>query len=127
MHSSRLAFVRGSGVLVFGRCDCGLPMFGWFQDKIGRLAGRSPKWPAVRAKYLREHPACEVCGATENNAVHHRLPYHLFPAKELDPDNLQTLCDEHHLLVGHLMSWKSYNPNSREDAAAWRNKIDHRP
>jgi hypothetical protein len=46
-------------------------------------------------------------------------PFHLYPQLELDPSNLITLCEikgrDHHLLIGHLDDWESYNPNVRSD------------
>jgi len=48
------------------------------------------------------------------------MPFHLDPAKELDPTNLITLCmskKECHLYIGHGGSFKQYNPNVRSDAA----------
>lgn len=88
---------------------------------------RSGHWPKVRADHLAKHPACEVCGNRENVDVHHCQPYHLRPDLECDPDNLITLCRDHHLLFGHLGSWTSWNKDVREDAAIWRKKIEERP
>jgi hypothetical protein len=87
---------------------------------------RSSKWPAVRNAYIKAHPTCAACGrkATE---VHHILPFHDHPELELDPDNLIALCDRDHLLLGHLDSWLSWNPNVRTDAAIMLNKIQTRP
>lgn len=101
----------------------------------GRLsaAERSSKWPAVRAEHLRAHPACEACGErrTKVLAVHHIVPFHVDPMKELDPENLITLCEGEsvncHLLFGHLRNWRSWNVDVRKDAAEWRAKIKSRP
>ena len=64
---------------------------------------------------------------------------------ELDPTNLITLCEikgrEHHLLLGHLDDWESYNVNVRRDVVrfhhesarkirvnpAWLKEVAHRP
>lgn len=61
--------------------------------------------------------------------VHHVIPFHYAvllgrPDLELDPRNLITLCESkqgvsspnHHLLVGHLGSFRSSNVRAREDA-----------
>lgn len=88
---------------------------------------RSPKWPGVRAAYLKQFPVCAACGGKEKLEVHHVTPFHLDPTRELDPGNLITLCDPHHLLVGHLMSWASFNAEVRADAAIWFRKIRSRP
>lgn len=101
----------------------------------GRLSAdeRSPKWPAVRAEHLRSHPTCEACGERRMKvlAVHHIVPFHVNPSKELEPANLITLCEGEsvncHLLFGHLRNWRSWNVDVREDAAEWRAKIKSRP
>lgn len=90
---------------------------------------RSTRWPSVRARHLREHPACAACGSREQLSVHHIRPYHKFPELELDPDNFITLCEYHncHLLLGHLCSWYSNNPAVARDAARFLQKIRNRP
>lgn len=103
------------------------------QPDPARLEGapRSGKWPGVRAAHLKAHPTCEVCGAKGDHAtplqVHHVSPFHIHPELELDENNLITLCQQHHLLFGHLDSWKSWNKNVREDAKVWREKLTSRP
>jgi len=85
---------------------------------------RSGRWPAVRRQYIEQHGECAACGATDDLQVHHVRPYHLFPDKELDPDNLITLCGAPHggchLWLGHLRDFKAANPFVREDAARYR-------
>jgi thiol-disulfide isomerase/thioredoxin len=90
---------------------------------------RSPQWPAVREKFLREHPACEACGRRDELNVHHVVPFHVDRSKELDPDNLITLCREHHWSIGHdpdgpdgpeRAGWNKCNPRVREDAERFR-------
>lgn len=94
---------------------------------------RSGHWPTVRAAHLAKHPACEVCGGTDKLEVHHKQPFHLNPALELDPSNLITLCEANkggincHLFIGHLSSFKAFNPTVDRDAVAWRQKIQSRP
>ena len=91
---------------------------------------RSSKWPAVRAAYLEEHPQCEVCGDETGLQVHHVIPFHVDPKRELDPNNLITLCTgatNCHLMFGHLKNFRSWNPDVRKDAAIWREKIKKRP
>lgn len=92
---------------------------------------RSGKWPEVQKSFLKANPLCAVC-ACENKLlsplnVHHCQPYHLYPELELDPNNLITLCRPHHLLVGHLMKWASFNKDVRTDAQMLANKIKTRP
>jgi hypothetical protein len=68
-----------------------------------------------------------ACGTTDDLDVHHCDPFDWYPDRELDPDNLLTLCRRCHLFVGHLGEWCSYNPEARRDAAIWRRKINNRP
>jgi hypothetical protein len=90
---------------------------------------RSPEWPTVRAAHLKREPTCQACGINKNLSVHHIIPFHIDKSKELDQDNLITLCNEHHchFVFGHLDSWYSYNINVREDAKNWLEKVKHRP
>ena len=96
-------------------------------------AARSPHWPKVREEHLKLHPVCEVCGGSEKLEVHHRFPFHLDPALELDLKNLITLCESGrnglncHLSVGHLGNFKSYNKDVEQDAKTWNRKIKNRP
>lgn len=83
-------------------------------DHLGHA--RSDKWPEVERAHLDHEGWCRYCGGTTLLQVHHILPFHLDPARELDPSNLITLCEDYkdgvecHLHVGHLGNWKHYNP-----------------
>lgn len=138
---------RASGRRLFGkrrarqgRRDHGL--------EVARRYGhnRSPEWPRVAQEHLLHEPACVACGYKGRGLqVHHIKPFHLYPDLELDPRNLITLCEvkgrDHHLLIGHLDDWESYNPNVREDThrfhresarqiranPAWQEEEMHRP
>jgi len=82
---------------------------------------RSPRWETVRTKFLKTNPTCAACGGNSKLQVHHKQPFHLFPAAELDPSNLITLCEEQtkcHLAIGHLGNWRSFNPQVAEHAAS---------
>ena len=87
---------------------------------------RSPKWNAVQKAHLKKQPYCVACGKdvlyTSGLQVHHIIPYHICielgrPDLELDERNLITLCQteenvttqNHHLLLGHLNDWESFN------------------
>jgi hypothetical protein len=53
-----------------------------------------------------------------------------YPELELDRNNLITLCESKskcHWIIGHLLNWRSYNPNAKEDALAFREKLLARP
>ena len=107
---------------------------------------RSPEWHRVAREHLLHEPACVVCGYRGDGLqVHHIKPFHLHPSLELDPRNLVTLCEvsgrDHHLLIGHLDEWESYNVDVRDDArrfhsktanqirndAYWQKKVAKRP
>ena len=77
---------------------------------------RSGKWPAVRSAYLQKQPACEACASRNQLQVHHVVPFHNDPGKELDPTNLITLCRRCHLLLGHAGNYRLANRHVREDA-----------
>lgn len=102
-------------------------------DKVPEGARRSTKWPAVRKTFLKLHPNCSVCGGKKKLEAHHKMPFHLNPALELNPENLIALCENKndgvncHLLVGHLGCFKSFNADVVIDADKWKEKIDTRP
>jgi len=97
-------------------------------NRICILTVRSPNWKKVRDKYLKNHPLCEICGSNTKLHVHHIIPVHVDKNKELEEDNLITLCGQHcHFVFGHLMSWRSYNSNVRADAEFFKSKILNRP
>jgi 5-methylcytosine-specific restriction protein A len=89
---------------------------------------RSRRWPEVRKAHIQKEPFCQCCGRTDKLEVHHIEPVHKNPKRELDPDNLITLCGQHcHLVFGHLMDYTSWNDNIRQDAAEYLQKIKTRP
>ena len=99
-----------------------------FQKLFGLFEyGRSWKWSDVREAYIKLHPSCECCDSKNKLNVHHIIPDHIDPAKELDMNNLVTLCLSCHLTFGHLMNWKSWNVDVRKDIAWFRQKILKRP
>jgi 5-methylcytosine-specific restriction endonuclease McrA len=79
---------------------------------------RSSQWPKVRSQHLEKWNWCAGCGKRLNLEVHHIIPVHVDPNKQLEPENLITLCRPTcHPLLGHLGNWSNYNPHVREDAA----------
>jgi len=88
--------------------------------------GRSPRWPAARAAWLKDHPACAATGSTADIEVHHITPVHVAPDRELDPDNLITLCRPMHFWLGHGGDWRAYNPYVVFDAGSFRWRIRSR-
>lgn len=101
-------------------------MFGF--GKFIRGAYRSSKWNQVRKQHLLENPNCIVCGKTDKLEVHHIEPVHINSDRELDPENLATLCASPcHLVFGHLFNWKKYNKDVIKDAKVYLNKVKNFP
>lgn len=100
----------------------------FFSNSNNRYADRSPGWANLRKKHLEKQPCCQACGSCVKPEVHHIVPVHVDKTKELDPENLITLCDKYcHFIFGHLMNYKSWNTNIIEDAAIYRRNINNRP
>jgi len=99
-----------------------------FSSKKIRYAVRSPGWAALRKEHIGRQPCCQACGSCKKPEVHHIVPVHLDPSKELDPDNLITLCDKYcHFVFGHFMNYKSWNKNVVRDAWWYLNQKKNRP
>ena len=94
-------------------------------------AVRSPKWSDVRKAFIRDNPTCAFCGKGNSllNSlnVHHQTPFSQNPSLELEISNLITLCRRHHLDIGHLSSWKSWNATIKTDCEVWLTKKLNRP
>lgn len=89
---------------------------------------RSPEWPNIRKQHLIKQPFCQACGSKKNLEVHHIEPFHVNPSRELDPNNLITLCGKNcHLVFGHLMDYSSWNTRVVEDSEVYLNKVKNRP
>lgn len=83
------------------------------------MTPRSPAWAHVRYVHLLIEAKCQWCGGSEDLAVHHIVMYHLDKSKELDSDNLITLCmapgKKCHYRQGHMgVSWLVADPDIRE-------------
>jgi hypothetical protein len=86
---------------------------------------RSRVWGDIVTAFTSrpENATCAACHRDNTQAkleVHHKLPFHLCrdfqrPDLEFNPDNLMTLCEVHHLYIGHLGSWQSFNENVESD------------
>lgn len=99
-----------------------------FKPKEIRFAARSPKWRKIREEHLSQNPCCAACGKSKDVEVHHIEPVHCNPEKELDLNNLITLCDDPcHIVFGHLMDYKSWNPQVVKDCMVYKNKYKNRP
>ena len=99
------------------------------QGKAPKGSRRSSGWSVLRDTHLKMNPECEVCGRKTKVEVHHIIPFHVAPDKELDPANLISLCESKkngincHLLIGHLGNYKRFNPSTKADALYWRAKL----
>ena len=99
-------------------------MFGF----IDKLYGRSSQWRKVRAEHIANNPCCAACGRKDGLEVHHIVPYHVDPSRELDPTNLITLCGKYcHFVFGHFMDWKSWNENVARDCTLYHLAKKDRP
>jgi 5-methylcytosine-specific restriction protein A len=96
------------------------------QGKAPKGSKRSPKWPALRKKHLKENPKCAHCGSVKKLEVHHLKPFHAHPELELDPKNLITLCESKergvdcHRFVGHLGNYRLINVKTLEMVALYQ-------
>jgi len=102
----------------------------------GDKVSRSPLWPSVRLEKIKEAGyRCQCCGKEAKYLgrwtlqVHHIIPFHIDPSKELDKSNLVVLCGHPscHLDKGHLRNFKSFNPNVIEDCKIWNQKYSTKP
>jgi hypothetical protein len=91
------------------------------------FSNRSSSWKTCRNKFLQDHPCCAACGRQEQLEVHHIEPVHIAPEKEVDHNNLITLCRYCHFYLGHFMDWTSWNPNIKQDADDYSVKRSNRP
>jgi len=99
---------------------------------------RHNDWGKIARQHLIGQPKCLICGLNvlynliqEGSCnVHHKYPLqHCIavnrPDLELDRRNMFTVCarhfDHHHLLIGHLEDWESYNPHLETTIALVRN------
>lgn len=93
---------------------------------------RSGKWPKVRAAHLKIQPWCMGCGCSnpEHLEAHHIIPFYIDQKAELDLNNLITLCSSSakcHWVLGHTLSWNSWNPSVKKDAEIFFSKVEKRP
>lgn len=99
------------------------------QGKAKKGHRRSSKWSKIRKEFLVKNNRCAVCESTSKLEVHHKIPFHVDPSKELDEDNLVTLCENKkyglncHLLMGHLGNYRKHNKLIDIDVKLWNEKI----
>lgn len=93
----------------------------WYGVELGGMA-RSSQWQNFRNQFLKRHPLCEACGVKAETA-HHCIPFHIAPEKELFEENIVALCDECHLVLAHLKSFKRWDKDIRETTKVFRERI----
>lgn len=107
-------------------------MLQWLKNLIPRTADlfgapRSSQWRRVRAEHLRNEPVCQACGRDKNLDVHHIIPVAFDSTRELDPENLITLCsDPCHRVFGHFLSYHCYNKDVRAMVLSYKQAFDQR-
>lgn len=100
----------------------------WLRPRyILEMRDRASQWRKVRADHLEKEPACAACGREANVEVHHVIPVRFDETRELDPENLITLCAHPcHIVFGHLMNYHCYNRDVRKMAAEYRKALRKR-
>ena len=102
-----------------------------FDPRYTGMPRRSPQWPHESHEHLLLFPNCAACWTKKFVVVHHIEPFWRVPSRELDPTNLLTLCESPshncHLIFGHFLNWKSWNPNVVAMAAAYLKLVQSRP
>lgn len=117
-----------------------------WSHEVGKRLTRSSLWPKVRDRFIANNPQCAASGSKKCLEVHHIVPFSERPDLELADGtgeycdardesgayicNLIVLSDDSktpaHRFVGHLGSWKSWNPDVVSDSKIWYDKIQRR-
>ena len=102
-------------------------LFGLEDRTFGAV--RSSGWFVFRKQHIKI--ACTCCGKKgsflNRLELHHIIPFHIDPSKELDPTNVDTFCRRCHQLLAHLDNFKSYNIDIKKDAENLLKRIKTRP
>ena len=106
-------------------------VFEWYRRRKRAFGNkRSPQWGEVRKTYLKTHGTCVACGSKDHLEVHHIVPFHIDPSKELQPTNFITLCQSKshndHLIFGHLLDFHAQNTKVVTDAKNYRGELAKR-
>ncbi len=98
---------------------------GWIANLFGQNpvwegAPRSPKWGALRNRFVKENPFCAGCGDIKDLTVHHIIPFHVRKDLELDECNLVSVCNDCHWNICHLRDWRMVNSHCLDDLLAYK-------
>ena len=82
-----------------------------------------------KAKLWLADKVCMICGRTKRLMCHHKFPFHLFPALEMNPLYWRPLCEgwaalNCHVVGGHLGNTQGFNPLVDEFAGLLRFAIN---
>lgn len=72
-------------------------------------ATRAKGWRRFREANIENY--CRYCDSFVLLELHHIIPFNVAPEKELDKDNVVTLCRWCHFKLGHFCDWWSWNEN----------------
>ena len=93
----------------------------WTDTKTRQTFYKSKEWQYLRKWILSRGPLCELCIAkdrlTPATEVHHKIDLWIDPAKRLDPNNLQPLCQSCHntISAGNAMNnEKDMTPSNKK-------------
>jgi 5-methylcytosine-specific restriction protein A len=106
-------------------------VFDWYRRRKRAFGNkRSPQWGGVRKAFLKTHGSCVACGSKDHLEVHHIVPFHMVPSKELQQSNLVTLCQSKshndHLIFGHLLDFHAMNVKVVTDAKNYHTEVAKR-
>jgi hypothetical protein len=91
------------------------------------FGSRSSGWAKLRSQHISKNPFCAACGRSDRFGVHRIESVHLNPNRELDPENLITLCSSPcYIVFGHFMDYKSWNINVIKDCEVYYSKHRNR-
>lgn len=101
----------------------GAPIIPPCPDPLTLGVPRDPKWEHESKLYLKEYPACEICGRREGVVVHHKVPVHVDRSLEMKEDNWKVLCPPCHYYTGHFCHWEWWNPDVDRDGFFLKDKF----
>lgn len=100
-------------------------------DGSARDRGYDARWDALSAEYRRKHPFCEECERRGRiklcDVVDHIIPAADMPNRRLDPENLASLCHDHHNGIKRRLEGYARKAKKLEYLVVWLRKPETRP